>query len=189
MTLDNSDSTTNSALQGVLMAMIDPINQVFFHSRMLRAWGHSEGMARNMEWIFKMRRTGELVGVMHKHGVGPCDRPALDIAIGHDARSVLEADAAQGRWFIALVEDAHEKSGADDAKEILSQILAAERADLALLESWLQGREADEVASNVKHLRPKPGGEEAAIAALNAALPAMTSAVSQVFFHSLIFKG
>jgi len=189
MTSENRDTRTIEAVQAVLMAMIPPINQQFFHSRMLRAWGHSQGAARNTEWIEKMRRTGALVPLLRAAGGGPCDRDAVDITIGTDARSVLEADAAQTRWFIGVVESALDDSADDDARCPLEGILAAERADLDTLETLLDGPEAGEAKSQVKHLLPKPGGAETAIAAINRVLPAMSSAVSQIFFHSLIFSG
>ena len=176
-----------AALRGVLAAAIGPIDQQFLHSRMLRAWGHSKGMARNGEWIGKMRRAERLVSVLWDRGGLPAGREAEDIAVGADARAVLEADAAQTRRFAAAVETARAVCADGRAARALDGIAAAERADLAELERMLAGPEADETPTNVKHLMPKPGGAETAAAAIDGVLPAMTSAVSQIFFHSLIF--
>ena len=180
---------TAQALQGVLDAMIDPINQLFLHSRMLRAWGHSLGATRNMEWVEKMRRTTELAVALHRHGAGPQSREARDLAIGHDAASILAADAAQTRWFIGTVEAAMARCHGDDDLALLERIAAAERGDLARLEAWAAGPEASESRRAVKFLLPKPGGAEIAVAAINTVLAVMTASVSQIFHHSLIFRG
>tara|TARA_B100000676_G_scaffold312211_1_gene385321 strand:+ start:1158 stop:2099 length:942 start_codon:yes stop_codon:yes gene_type:complete len=189
MTASNADAQTVSALQSVLVAMIDPIDQLFFHSRMLRAWGHNQGMARNMEWIFKMQRTKELVGVLAGLGGVPTSRPARTLDIGADPRSIYQADAAQTRWFLEVVEGAHAQSSDEAARAVLEDILGKEWADLAVLEQALEDGSVDEEPRNAKFLLPKPGGAEAAIKAANMALATMTSAVSQIFFHSLIFDG
>lgn len=189
MTIDQSNDGTVAALQDVLDAMIDPINQLFFHSRMLRAWGHSLGMARNIEWVDKMRRTEELAVALHRYGATPLSRESRDLALGHDPASILAADAEQTRWFIGVVEEASSRCHDQDDRALLARIVSAERDDLAMLEGWLSGPEASEPRRGSKFLLPKPGGEETAIAAINAVLPAMTSAVSQVFHHSLIFRG
>ena len=78
---------TVRALRSVLCAMIDPINQLFLHSRMLRAWGHSLGMARDREWIEKMRRTGQLAAALHRHGASPAEHLARHGA--HTAAAVV----------------------------------------------------------------------------------------------------
>ena len=184
---NQSNDKTVAALQSVLSAMIDPINQLFLHSRMLRAWGHSLGMERNMEWIAKMRRTEELAVALHRHGARPASRNARDLAIGHDAASIFAADASQTRWFVSVVEDAAADCRGDD-QALLSAIAAAERDDLDRLARWSSGPEASERPRNAKFLLPKPGGTEVAIAAINAVLPAMASCVSQIFHHSLIFR-
>ena len=36
--MSNRNATTVEVLQDILDAMLDPINQLFFHSHMLRAW-------------------------------------------------------------------------------------------------------------------------------------------------------
>jgi bacterioferritin (cytochrome b1) len=169
--------------------MIDPINQLFFHSRMMRSWGHSLGMARNMEWIAKMQRTGTLAVALRKHGAGPCSREARDLVIGQDATSILNSDTDQTRWFIDVVERAVEQCSQEADREVLEGIAAAEHADLVRLEGWSKGPEAHEQPRGAKFLLPKPGSTEIAFGAINAVLPAMTSSVSQVFHHSLIFKG
>jgi bacterioferritin (cytochrome b1) len=180
---------TIGTLQSVLDAMIDPINQLFFHSRMMRSWGHSLGMARNMEWIAKMQRTGTLALALRKHGAGPCSREACDLVIGRDPASILASDADQTRWFLEIVERATESCSQAEDRQVLEGIADAERADLARLEGWIRGPEAEETPKNAKFLLPKPGSTEHALNAINAVLPAMTSSVSQVFHHSLIFKG
>ena len=60
----NSDRNSASveALQDVLDPVIDGINQLFFHSRALRAWGITDiGRAEHMEWIVKMQLAEMLV--------------------------------------------------------------------------------------------------------------------------------
>lgn len=187
MRMHQGNDGTVRALQSVLCAMIDPINQLFLHSRMLRAWGHSLGMERNAEWVEKMRRTGQLAAALHRHGASPASRDARDLAIGHDPAAILAADAAQTRWFVSVVEDAIADCHGED-RALLDRIAAAERDDLARLERWASGPEAREAPRNAKFLLPKPGGAETAIAAINAVLPALASSVSQVFHHSLIFR-
>lgn len=180
---------TVQALQSVLTAMIDPINQLFFHSRMLRSWGHSLGMSRNMEWIAKMQRTEKLVGVLRNHDAGPLSREAHDLVIGHDAATILQSDAGQTRWFIDVVDRAVEQCGEPDDRAVLETIATAERAGLERLEGWIDGPEASEEPRGAKYLLPKPGSTEVAFEAINAVLPVMTSSVSQVFHHSLMFSG
>ncbi len=180
---------TVGALQSVLDAMIDPINQLFFHSRMMRSWGHSLGMERNMEWIVKMRRTGILAVALRKHGAGPISREARDLVIGHDPASILKSDADQTRWFLEVVKRALEQCSQEADRKVLEEIATAERADLGRLEGWINGPEAQEQPRGAKFLLPKPGSAEIAFGAINAVLPDMTSSVSQVFHHSLIFKG
>jgi bacterioferritin (cytochrome b1) len=184
----NSDGTVG-ALQSVLDAMIDPINQLFFHSRMMRSWGHSLGATRNMEWIVKMQRTGMLAVLLRKHGAGPTSREARDLVIGQDPTSILKSDADQTRWFIEVVERAVEQCSQEADRKVLEEIATAERADLGRLEGWIKGSEVHEQPRGAKFLRPKSGSAEIAFGAINAVLPAMTSSVSQVFHHSLIFKG
>ena len=177
------------ALQAVLMAMIDPINQLFFHSRMLRAWGHSRGMDYNDFWMAQMRRATSLVEVMAGSGIRPCDRPPCDIVIGWNVRAIFTADAVQSSRFVSIAASAADVSSDTDAGKVLMEIARAEQAHHEKLQEWLSGPEADERPSNVKHLGPKPGGAPVAIAAINRVLPHTTAAVSQIFFHSLMFGG
>ena len=177
------------ALQAVLMAMIDPINQLFFHSRMLRAWGHSRGMDYNDFWLSQMRRAVSLVEVMAGCGVRPCDRSPCDIVIGRDVRAIFTADANQSARFVSIAAGAADVSSDTDAGEVLMEIVRAEQVHHEKLQAWLSGPEADERPSNVRYLGPKPGGASVAVAAINRVLPHMTAAVSQIFFHSLMFGG
>ena len=186
---DRGNDETARALQSVLDAMIDPINQLFLHSRMLRAWGHSLGATRNMEWVEKMRRPGDLAVALHRHGASPQSREARDLEIGHDPASILAADAAQTRWFLGTVEAALARCPGADDRALLERIAAAEREDLARLEAWGAGPQAREARRGAKFLLPKPGVAEIAVAAINAVLPAMTASVSQFFHHSLMFRG
>jgi len=189
MTDSRENDRTVQALQSVMDAMIDPINQLFFHSRMMRSWGHSLGMERNMEWIAKMQRTGTLAVILGERGAGPRSREARDLVIGQDPASILASDADQTRWFLEIVERAAESCSPAEDRKVLEGIASAEREDLVRLEGWLKGSQAHEEPRGAKFLLPRPGGAEIAISAINAVLPGMTASVSQVFHHSLIFKG
>ncbi len=189
MSVNRRKHGCGEALQAVLMAMIDPINQLFFHSRMLRAWGHPRGMDYNDFWLSQMRRATSLVEVMAGCDIRPCDRPPCDIVIGRDVRAIFTADADQSSRFVSIAADAADVSSDRDVGEVLIEIVRAEQAHHERLRAWLSGPEADERPSNAKHLGPKPGGAPVAVAAINRVLPHMTAAVSQVFFHSLMFGG
>lgn len=188
MAANRRDDGAVEALRDVVAATINAIDRQFLHSRMMRAWGHSAGMARDAAWIERMRRCSRLVSALADLGAGPPDREASDVAVGHDARTVLEADAAGTRRFMATVGAARLACGDGPAGRLLDEVAATERADLATLERMLAGPEADETPTAVKHLTPKPGGVEIAVAAIDDVLPSMTSAVSQIFFHSLTFR-
>ena len=180
------DSSPVEALQSVLDAMLEPINQLFFHSHMLRAWGHSKATARNVEWIEKMRRARDLVQVLGEYDAHPRSRKSQNLALGRDAQTVLESDVEQTRTLIRLVDNALHHCEAGSAKDILLKILAAENKDLVELESCLAGPQAQERPHNAKHLMPKPDSIELSITSLDTVLPPMTAAVSQFFLNGLL---
>ena len=185
----NRNDTLVDALQDVLDAMLGPINQLFFHSHMMRAWGHSEAVGRNAEWIEKMRRAKRLVTVLDEYDARPRSRAPQDLEIGADSRAVFESDAAQTRRFIGVVDRTLVHCETGGAKKVLDNIIQTERQDLARIETWLSGPQARETPRNAKHLMPKPGGAAIAVARIDMALPPMTAAVSQFFYYSLIFAG
>jgi bacterioferritin (cytochrome b1) len=187
--MSNCNATTVEVLQDILDAMLDPINQLFFHSHMLRAWGHSKAAARNSEWIEKMRRAHQLVTMLSDCEAQPRSRAARDLSIGADVRAVLRSDAVQTRWFVDQINTGLKKLESGRATRMLEKVLNAEHQDLAKIETWIEGPEALETSRNSKHLLPKPGGAAVSIAALDSPLPWMTSAVSQFFYYSLIFSG
>ena len=176
-----------SALQTVLAAMIDPVNQLFLHSRMLRAWGHSRGMDYHESWLAKMRRTTALVEVMLDCGETPGDRPPSDLVIGADPRAVFAADAGLARRTGAIVRSALDRCADPSATALLTEIAEAERAEHERLTRWLSGPEAGERPCDAKHLGPKPGAAPVAVSAINRVVPHMAAAVSQIFIHSLMF--
>ena len=180
---------TVHALQQVLAALIDPINQLFFHSRMLRAWGHSLGMERHREWLGKMRWALRLVEGLSAMAQLPIARDAVSLRIGADAEDILRNDLASGEEFVELIDRSIHHCDAGTARSLLQSLKEAEAADLANLESWLDGPQVSEPPRNAKFLLPKPGGDLAAIDAINSLLPMLTAAVSEVFFHSMIFAG
>jgi len=180
--------TEIESLQRVLDVMLDPINQVFLHSHMLRSWGHSLGLARHREWVEKMRRALPVVAALDARGAAPRSRESTNLDIGTNSREVLESDASQAREFIVEVKTALESFKSADETALLEDVLNSERKDLTRLESWCAGPQAREGAQNRKHLMPKPGGAQSAIDALDAVLPDMTAAVSQFFYYSLMYK-
>ena len=176
------------ALQQVLDAYIGSINQLFFHSRQLRAWGHPRGVHRNQEFIEKMRRTTMLMNTLASAGHRPLDRKATALCIGTDAASVLESDIELTSRVIEVTARAHDSAESTEIKTLLADLAQSECADLECLQTWATGAEATEPNRHQKFLMPKPGGERTAIQAINQALPAMTAAVSEIFLHSLLFK-
>lgn len=177
------------ALAALLGHTLDPINQLFLHSRMLRAWGHSLGPERHREWIEKMRRSRRLAILLIARGVLPSSREDTPLAIGQDAAAILESDRRQGMRFAEEAEAALDDCADDEVRVLVEEMVAAERADLLRLEAWLAGEEAREPRRDARHLMPKPGSEAASVAALDALLPPTVAAVSQFFLHSLIFGG
>lgn len=177
------------ALAALLGHTLDPINQLFLHSRMLRARGHSLGAERHREWIEKMRRSRRLAILLIARGALPSSREDRPLAIGHDAAAILESDRRQGMRFADEAEAVLGACADNDARVLVEEIVAAERADLVRLEAWLAAEEAREPRRDTRHLMPKPGSEAASVAALDALLPPTVAAVSQLFLHSLIFGG
>ena len=175
-------------LKDVLDAMLDPVNQLFLHSHMLRSWGHSLGQDRHQEWINKMRRARTLAMALGARGATPRSRAATELDIGTDSRTVLDSDAVQTREFIVRVERALEDCETVAEHSLLEQVRDAEQEDLVRLDTWCGDTQARERPKNRKHLMPKPGGAQSAIDALDVALPDMTAAVSQFFYYSLIFE-
>jgi len=173
----------------LLGTTIDPIDQLFLHSRMLRAWGHPAGRTRNGEWIEKMRRSRRLGELVIASGGLPTSRTAQNLVIGGDPGSVLASDRRQGAWFLTLSEAALAQLASEPARALVAETVAAEREDLARLDGWLAGPEAGRPRPPARGPLPKPGHEATAMAALDALLAPMTAAVSQIFFHSMIFAG
>ena len=171
---------------GVLLAvLIDSINQSFFHSRMLRAWGHSRAMESNDHWMQQMRQASSLVEAMAANGMGPGDKPASDLVIGCDAGAVLAADAAQAERCARTAREAAAALPDDAMRSLMNGIAAGEEAYAARLRAWCEG--PAEGARHAKHLLPKPGARPVALEALNRALRPLVCAVSQIFLHSLVF--
>jgi bacterioferritin (cytochrome b1) len=180
---------TVHAVQQVLAALIDSVNQLFFHSRMLRTWGHSLGMERHREWLGKMRWAHRLVESLTAMEQLPIARDAVPLRIGADAESILRNDLALGEEFVELIDRYIRNCDEEMARSLFQSLKEAEAEDLANLESWLDGPQVSEAPRNAKFLLPKPGGELVAVDAINSLLPMLTAAVSGVFFHSLIFAG
>ncbi|MBC6439639.1 MAG: hypothetical protein GDA49_04360 [Rhodospirillales bacterium] len=132
-----------------------------------------------------MQRTKALVGVTTRLGGGPVDRDAEPITIGTTPKAIFLADAEQILGFIAAVDRVMDACADDEARATLLTIADAERADVEVLEALALGSEGIEEPANRKHLLPKMGGTDIATAAIKGTLPVMTSAVSQIFFHSL----
>ena len=169
----------------VLAVLIDTINQSFFHSRMLRAWGHSKAMASNDHWMLQMRQASSLVEVMAACGIRPDDKPAADLVVGCDAGAVLAADAAQADRCARTAGDAAVALPGGAMRSVMNEIAASEEAHAAQLRAWRE--EPPEDSRHAKHLMPKPGARPVALEALNRALRPLVAAVSQIFLHSLVF--
>lgn len=173
-------------VSGLLLAvLIDSINQSFFHSRMLRAWGHSKATESNDHWMRQMRQASSLVEAMAAQGIRPGDKPASDLVIGIDARTVLAADAAQAERCARTALDAAEALPDGAMRTLMCEIVASEEAHAARLRAWC--KEPPEGTRHAKHLLPKPGALPVALEALNRALRPLVAAVSQIFLHSLVF--
>ncbi len=170
-------------LQAVLAALLDPVHQLFFHSRMLRAWGHSRGMDYHEFWVAEMRRAAALVEAMARCGILPPDRPAASLTIGAGPAAIFAADAGLASRCASAARAA---AAPAHARGIVADIAEAEREFHAGLQAWMSGPEAGETASVVKHLRPREDGAGKAVCAINRVLPHMTAAVSQIFLHSLL---
>ena len=171
---------------GVLLAvLIDSINQSFFHSRMLRAWGHSKAMESNDHWMRQMRHASSLVEAMALQGIRLDDKPASDLVIGRDAGTVLAADAAQAERCARAASDAAAALPDGVMRSLMKEIVASEEAYAARLRAWCEG--PPEATRHTKHLLPKPGALPVAQEALNRALRPLVAAVSQIFLHSLVF--
>ncbi len=171
---------------GALLAvLIDSINQSFFHSRMLRAWGHSKAMESNDHWMQQMRQASSLVEAMTACGIRLDDKPASDLVIGCDAMTVLAADAAQAERCAATASAAARALPNGALRSLMNEIVASEEAYAARLRTWCE--RPPEVTRHAKHLLPKPGALPVALEALNRALRPLAAAVSQIFLHSLVF--
>jgi len=169
----------------VLAVLIDSINQSFFHSRMLRAWGHSKAMESNGHWMLQMRQASSLVEAMAAGGLRPDDKPASDLVIGRNAGAVLAADAAQAERCARTAGDAAVALPDSAMRSLMNEIVASEEAHAARLRAWCEG--PPEGTRQAKHLLPKPGALPMALEALNRALRPLVAAVSQIFLHSLVF--
>ena len=179
-------SCSTAKVSGALLAvLIDSINQSFFHSRMLRAWGHSKAKESNDHWMQQMRQTSSLVEAMADRGIRPDDKPASDLVIGRDAGAVLAADAAQAERCARTASDAVEALPDGAMRTLMNEIVASEEAHAARLRAWC--KEPPEATRHAKHLLPKPGAQPVALEALNRALRPLVAAVSQIFLHSLVF--
>ncbi len=173
-------------MPGALLAvLIDSINQSFFHSRMLRAWGHSKAMESNDLWMQQMRQASSLVETMTAFGIRLDDKPASDLVIGCDAMEVLAADAAQAGHCARSASAAAKALPNGAMRSLIHEIAASEEAHAARLRAWCE--EPPEGTRHAKHLLPKPGSRPLALEALNRALRPLVAAVSQIFLHSLVF--
>ncbi len=176
---------TAKASGAVLSVLIDSINQSFFHSRMLRAWGHSKAMKSNDHWMRQMRQASSLVEAMAAQGIRPDDKPASDIVVGRDAGAVLVADAVQAERCARSASKAAATFPDGAMRTLMKETVASEEAHAARLRAWC--KEPPEGTRHAKHLLPKPGALPLAVEALNRALRPQVSAVSQIFLHSLVF--
>ncbi len=185
-----SNSASVEALQDVLDPVIDGINQLFFHSRALRAWGITEiGRAEHREWIVKMQLAEKLVVRLSALDGTPRSRDAVDLELGSDAVSALASNRALTERLIAVLDKAIAASAGDTATtDILSKCREVEVAYLARLDEWLETPDALPRPTQAKHLMPKDGGNSA-IEAINRLMVPLTDCVSQFFYHSLVFTG
>ena len=185
-----SNSASVEALQDVLDPVIDGINQLFFHSRALRAWGITEiGRAEHREWIVKMQRAEMLVVRLTALDGAPRSRDAVDLDLGSDVTSALASNRALTERLIGVLDDAIAASAGDTATtDIMNDCRKVEIAYLERLDGWLEAPDALPKPANAKHLMPKDGGKSA-IEAINRLLVPLTDCVSQFFYHSLIFDG
>lgn len=171
---------------GALLAvLIDSINQSFFHSRMLRAWGHSKAMESNDHWMQQMRQASSLVEAMAANGISPGDKPASDLVVGCNAGAVFPADAAQAERCARTARETAAALPDGAMRTLMSEIVASEEAHAARLRAWCEA--SPEGKRHAKHLLPKPGALPVALEALNRALRPLVAAVSQIFLHSLVF--
>ena len=171
---------------GALLAvLIDSINQSFFHSRMLRAWGHSKGMESNDHWMLQMRQASSLVEAMAAGGIRLDDKPASDLVIGCDSGAVFAADAAQAERCARTASDVARTLPNGALRALMNEIVASEEAHAERLRAWCG--DPPENTRHAKHLLPKPGAGPLALEALNRAIRPLVAAVSQIFLHSLVF--
>lgn len=186
MTASNSNSVV--ALQNVLDGVLDGINQLFFHSRALRAWGISEiGRAEHLEWVAKMQRAELLVSRLTASGGLPRSRKACDLTLAGDIEGVLRSNLALTERLIDTLDGAIASSGGDDMTTgLLNDCLQSEQAYAKTLRDVLASDTLQATSRHAKYLLPKDKGE-AAIEAINRAMPVLTDAVSQCFYHSLMF--
>ena len=184
-----SNSASVVALQDVLDPVVDGINQLFFHSRALRAWGISEiGRAEHREWIVKMQLAEVLVVRLSALDGTPRSRDAVDLDLGADTISALASNRALTERLIAVLDKAISASAGDTATtDILNQCRNVEVTYRAA--GWM-ARSAGCPAqpTQAKHLMPKDAGKSA-IEAINRLMVPLTDCVSQFFYHSLIFSG
>ena len=89
----------------------------------------------------------------------PIARDAVSLRIGADAEDILRNDLASGEEFVELIDRSIHHCDAGTARSLLQSLKEAEAADLANLESWLDGPQVSEPPRNAKFLLPKPGGD------------------------------
>ena len=185
-----SNSASVEALQDVLDPVVDGINQLFFHSRALRAWGITEiGRAEHREWIVKMQLAEVLVVRLSALDGTPRSRDAIDLDLAGDVVGALTSNRALTERLIAVLDKAIAACAGDKATtDVLNDCRMVEIAYLDRLNGWLEAPDALPQPSQAKHLMPKDGGTSA-IEAINRLMVPLTDCVSQFFYHSLIFTG
>ncbi len=185
MNRDRADQTV-AHLDAALSEALTVITQLFLHASILKAQGHPLAPRYYQEWVETMRGSDHLLEGILALGGRPSSREPTRVDLGREPRRILELDIALGERWVAILEATAADcaaEGSDETGSMLRELLKTESASL----DWRRSQQ-DELADGGDKPAPSPSVDGALIEALNDVLRAELSAITQVYYHGLLFE-
>jgi bacterioferritin len=182
----NRADQTIAHLDDALSEALAVITQLFLHASILKAQGHPLATRCYREWVETMRRSDNLLQGILALGGRPASREPTRLELGRGAQRILELDIALGERWVATLEAAAADCAAEGSDESASMLRALIDAESTSLD-WRRSQQA-ELADGGDEPTPSHSGDGALIGALNDALRAELSAITQVYYHGQLFE-
>jgi bacterioferritin len=185
MTRDQTEQAVGR-LAAALSEALTVITQLFLHASILKAREHPLAGRCYREWVETMRRSDRLLEGILDLGGRPSSRKATRLELGRAPRRIFELDIARAERWVALLETTAADCGAAGSDEIASMLRELRDAESVSLD-WRRSQR-DELADDVQPVTSSPSIDGSLIEALDDVLRAELSAITQVYYHGLLFE-